>query len=202
MSGPVDRAEACRANSARYRMDWRWSFPRRRSAASAPPADSRCRWRTAPACNAAGIAGRRRRSDRRRPQAPELQSLFTSFRASVPQLYANIDRVKAKEQNVAVTDIFNTLQVYLGGLYINDFNYLGRTYRVMAQADAPFRATRHGCRAVENPQRRRADGAPRRGDGSEGHHRPRSHQPLQPLPLRRDQRRRRARHQQRAGHRR
>jgi multidrug efflux pump subunit AcrB len=66
--------------------------------------------------------------------------LFTTFRPAVPQLYANIDRVKAKQQNVAVTDVFNTLQVYLGGLYINDFNYLGRTWHVMAQADAPFRA--------------------------------------------------------------
>src|SRR5207248_9386341 len=71
---------------------------------------------------------------------PELQALFTSFRANVPQLYANLDRVKAKEQNVAVTDAFATLQVYLGSVYINDFNYLGRTYRVVAQADAPFRA--------------------------------------------------------------
>jgi multidrug efflux pump subunit AcrB len=71
---------------------------------------------------------------------PEVQGLFTSFRANVPQLYANLDRVKAKEQNVAVTDAFQTLQVYLGSLYINDFNYLGRTYRVVAQADAPFRA--------------------------------------------------------------
>jgi hydrophobe/amphiphile efflux-1 (HAE1) family protein len=72
---------------------------------------------------------------------PELsKAMFTTFRSSVPQLYANIDRVKAKQQNVAVTDVFNTLQVYLGGLYINDFNYLGRTWHVMAQADAPFRA--------------------------------------------------------------
>jgi multidrug efflux pump subunit AcrB len=70
----------------------------------------------------------------------ELQALFTSFRANVPQLYADLDRVKAKEQDVAITDAFQTLQVYLGSLYINDFNYLGRTFRVMAQADAPFRA--------------------------------------------------------------
>ncbi len=71
---------------------------------------------------------------------PELTALFSSFRASFPQLYGNVDRVKAKEQNVAVTDVFETLQVYLGGVYINDFNYLGRTWHVTAQADAPFRA--------------------------------------------------------------
>ena len=68
------------------------------------------------------------------------QSVISTFSASVPQLYANVDRAKAKQQNVAVTDIFQALQVYLGSYYINDFNYLGRTYRVVAQADAPFRA--------------------------------------------------------------
>jgi hydrophobe/amphiphile efflux-1 (HAE1) family protein len=72
---------------------------------------------------------------------PELATLFSSFRANVPQLYAKVDRVKAKKENVRVTDLFQTLQVYLGGFYINDFNYLGRTWHVMAEADTPFRAT-------------------------------------------------------------
>jgi hydrophobe/amphiphile efflux-1 (HAE1) family protein len=72
---------------------------------------------------------------------PELSRLFSTFRASVPQIYVNVDRVKAKQQNVQVTDVFQALQVYLGGFYINDFNYLGRTWHVMAQADAPFRTT-------------------------------------------------------------
>ncbi len=72
---------------------------------------------------------------------PELSMLFSTFHASVPQIYINVDRVKAKQENVSVTDIFQALQVYLGGLYINDFNYLGRTWHVMAQSDAPFRAT-------------------------------------------------------------
>lgn len=71
---------------------------------------------------------------------PQVQGLFSSFRANVPQLFADLDRSKAKQQNVAVTDAMQTLQVFLGSLYINDFNYLGRTYRVVAQADAPFRA--------------------------------------------------------------
>jgi multidrug efflux pump len=71
---------------------------------------------------------------------PEVSTLFSTFRANVPQLYVNVDRVKAKQQNVSLTDVFQTLEVYLGGLYINDFNYLGRTWHVMAQADAPFRA--------------------------------------------------------------
>jgi hydrophobe/amphiphile efflux-1 (HAE1) family protein len=77
----------------------------------------------------------------RKPQNSQVVSNpFTSFRASVPQLYANLDRTKAKQQDVSVTDIFQALQVYLGSLYVNDFNFLGRTYRVMAQADAPYRA--------------------------------------------------------------
>jgi multidrug efflux pump len=67
------------------------------------------------------------------------QPMITNFHAAVPQLYANVNRVKAKKENVAVTDVFLALQVYLGSFYINDFNYLGRTYRVIAQADAPFR---------------------------------------------------------------
>ena len=71
---------------------------------------------------------------------PRLQQMFTSYRANVPQLYVNVDRTKVKSADVQVTDVFNALQVYLGSLYVNDFNYLGRTYRVMAQADSPFRA--------------------------------------------------------------
>jgi hydrophobe/amphiphile efflux-1 (HAE1) family protein len=71
---------------------------------------------------------------------PEVTAVFSTYRASFPQLYGNIDRVKAKQQNVAVTDIFQALQVFLGGLYINDFNYLGRTWRVVAQAESQFRS--------------------------------------------------------------
>jgi hydrophobe/amphiphile efflux-1 (HAE1) family protein len=71
---------------------------------------------------------------------PRIAAVFSSFRASVPQLYANVDRVKAKKENVAVTNIFQALQVNLGSFYINDFNYLGRTYKVIAHADAAFRA--------------------------------------------------------------
>jgi multidrug efflux pump len=72
-------------------------------------------------------------------QDPRLRNVITSYRASVPQLWAQVDREKVKSQNVAVTDVFETLQTYLGSLYVNDFNFLGRTYQVTAQADAPFR---------------------------------------------------------------
>jgi hydrophobe/amphiphile efflux-1 (HAE1) family protein len=66
--------------------------------------------------------------------------LFTGFRANVPQLFAAIDRTRVKQQDVAITDVFQTLQIYLGSLYVNDFNYLGRTFKVVAQGDAKYRA--------------------------------------------------------------
>ena len=72
--------------------------------------------------------------------APELANLFTSYQVNVPQLFADVDRTKARQLGVAVPDIFDTLQIYLGSLYVNDFNTLGRTYSVRVQADAPFRA--------------------------------------------------------------
>jgi multidrug efflux pump len=73
-------------------------------------------------------------------QTPELAGLFSSFQINVPQLYADIDRTKARQLGVPVTDVFETMQIYLGSLYVNDFNKFGRTYSVRVQADAPFRA--------------------------------------------------------------
>jgi multidrug efflux pump len=73
-------------------------------------------------------------------QAPELAGLFSSWQVNVPQLYADIDRTKARQLGVAVTDVFDTMQIYLGSLYVNDFNKFGRTYTVRVQADAPYRA--------------------------------------------------------------
>jgi len=73
-------------------------------------------------------------------KAPELGRMFTGYQVNVPQLYADIDRVRARQLGVAVTDVFDTLQIYLGSLYVNDFNAFGRTYSVRVQADARFRA--------------------------------------------------------------
>jgi len=72
-------------------------------------------------------------------KTPGLTGLFTSFRAKTPQLYVDIDRAKAKEMNVALSDIASTLQIYLGSLYVNDFTLFNRNYQVTAQADAKFR---------------------------------------------------------------
>jgi len=72
-------------------------------------------------------------------KAPGLQNVFSSYRATVPQLQVDVDRVKAKAMKVSLNEVFDTLQIYLGSLYVNDINLFGRTYQVNAQADAPFR---------------------------------------------------------------
>ncbi|MFZ3204342.1 MAG: efflux RND transporter permease subunit [Pseudomonas sp.] len=74
-------------------------------------------------------------------QLPELDpmSVFTSYQVNVPQIDAAIDREKAKTHGVAISDIFDTMQIYLGSLYANDFNRFGRTYQVNVQAEQQFR---------------------------------------------------------------
>ncbi|MBZ5875123.1 efflux RND transporter permease subunit [Chromohalobacter israelensis] len=72
-------------------------------------------------------------------QTPGMSYPITSYQANVPQLDAEVDRLKAKTQGVAVSDLFDTLQTYLGSTYVNDFNTFGRTWQVIAQADAPYR---------------------------------------------------------------
>jgi multidrug efflux pump len=73
-------------------------------------------------------------------QNPSLFGTFSTYQINVPQLNVDIDRVKVKRQNVKLSDLFQSLNVYLGSLYVNDFNKFGRTYQVLAQADAPFRS--------------------------------------------------------------
>jgi multidrug efflux pump len=72
-------------------------------------------------------------------ETSELQDLFCSFRANSPWLYLDIDRSAAKRMGLNMADVFNTLQVYLGSLYVNDFNRFGRTWQVNVQAAAEFR---------------------------------------------------------------
>jgi multidrug efflux pump len=70
-----------------------------------------------------------------------LTQVYSNYQVNVPQLLANVDREKAKKMGVNLTDIYNTLQINLGSLYVNDFNALGKTYQVIVQADAPFRSS-------------------------------------------------------------
>jgi multidrug efflux pump subunit AcrB len=88
-------------------------------------------------------------------QTPGLTQAFTLFNTRTPQIWAEIDRTKAEQLGVPIGRVFETLSVYMGSAYVNDFNILGRTYRVTAQADNPFRLT---LRDVENLKTRSAGG--------------------------------------------
>ena len=88
-------------------------------------------------------------------QQPGLVGLFNGFRARTPQLYVDIDRTKVKTMGVALTDVFDALQAYLGSYYVNDFNRFGRTWQVNVQADAPFRVD---AETVKQLKVRNADG--------------------------------------------
>lgn len=74
-------------------------------------------------------------------QAPEIAQAYTTFRANVPKYFVDLDREKAQTLDVAVADVFATLQAYMGSYYVNDFNLYGRVYQVMLQADGEFRTT-------------------------------------------------------------
>ena len=74
-------------------------------------------------------------------QTPELAGVFSGYRVNVPQLDVEVDREKVKHEGIVLTDLFQTMQAYLGSVYVNDFNKFGRTYQVKVQADAQFRAT-------------------------------------------------------------
>jgi multidrug efflux pump subunit AcrB len=86
---------------------------------------------------------------------PGLVGLFNGFRARTPQLYADIDRTKVRTMGVALTDVFDALQAYLGSYYVNDFNRFGRTWQVNVQADARFRAD---AETLKQMKVRNADG--------------------------------------------
>ena len=88
-------------------------------------------------------------------QTPGLTSIFTTFNTRTPKIWADIDRVRAEMLGVRTDDVFTTLEVYLGSQYVNDFNFLGRTYRVTAQADGQFRQDLH---AISQLKTRNANG--------------------------------------------
>jgi hydrophobic/amphiphilic exporter-1 (mainly G- bacteria), HAE1 family len=72
---------------------------------------------------------------------PEIATISTTFLPSVPQQFVDVDRDKVLKQGVTLTDVYNTVQTYMGGLFINYFNDFGRTWQVYLEAEAPFRAT-------------------------------------------------------------
>lgn len=88
-------------------------------------------------------------------QIPGLTQVFTLFNTSTPQYFADIDRTKAEKLGVPISRVFDTLSIYMGSAFVNDFNILGRTYRVTAQADNPYRLS---LRDVENLKTRSNNG--------------------------------------------
>jgi hydrophobe/amphiphile efflux-1 (HAE1) family protein len=87
---------------------------------------------------------------------PELVGLFSTFSAGQPQLYLDVDRAEAKAKKVSLTDLFDTLQIYLGSAYVNDITLLNRNWQVIAQADARYRLRPENIGSL---QVRNADGA-------------------------------------------
>src|SRR5205823_4872647 len=88
-------------------------------------------------------------------QRPELAGVATQFSAAVPQIYAEVDRDKALKQGVAVGDVYQTLQAYLGGLFLNQFNRFGRQWRVYLQAEGE---ERQSAKDIDNYYVRNSNG--------------------------------------------
>ena len=86
-------------------------------------------------------------------QAPGLANVFTLFESSTPQLYLDIDRVRAQKLGVPISNVFETLEVYFGSAFVNDFNFLGRTFQVTAQADGPYRQSVRDLLALRTQNR-------------------------------------------------
>ena len=101
-------------------------------------------------------AGRLPADRQGQPDARTWPASITLFNTATPRIFADIDRAKADMLGVPPERVFEALQVYLGSAYVNDFNLLGRTYRVTAQADAPFRDDRSRHRQPEDPLELRA----------------------------------------------
>ena len=97
----------------------------------------------------------------RAAQTPGLMQVFSLFETQTPQIYLDIDRNKAQLLGINLSDVFNALQVYIGSVYVNDFNLLGRTFRVQAQADGPFRLDAQDVLQTSRAQFHRRDGAAR-----------------------------------------
>ena len=112
----------------------------------------------------------------------------TTFRAGVPQIFLDVDRAKAESLHVPLNEVWDTLAVYLGSLYVNDFTLYGRPYHVTAQADAPFRAKPESVSQPQNSQRPRRDGALSHVGQGQGRQRAGAGGPFQHVSHRRNQR--------------
>ena len=125
-------------------------------------------------------------------QTKGLAQVYTFFDTATPRIFADVDRAKADMLGVPPERVFEALQVYLGSAFVNDFNLLGRTYRVTAQADAPFRDTDRRYRQPEDALELGRDGADRIGRDLPGQDRAVPRRALQPVPRGRGRGRHRA----------
>jgi multidrug efflux pump subunit AcrB len=107
---------------------------------------------------------------------------FTNLHPNVPQVYANVDRTKAQMLDIPVNNVFEAMQIYLGSMYVNDFNFLGRTYRVTAQAEPEFRDEPSDILKIRTRSARGATVSLGSVVEVEGNGRTRSLGSLQPLP--------------------
>ena len=132
-------------------------------------------------------------------QRPELTGIYSGYGTSIPQIKLDIDREKARTLGIPINSVFQGLQIYLGGLQVNDFNLFGRTYKVMIQAEQDFRKTPE---SINDIYLRSDDGAMvPMSTISKVEHDDRAGHPaaVQHVPHRGDQRRQRSRHFHRRG---
>ena len=122
-------------------------------------------------------------------ERPEIGSMFTTFRADVPQRYMEINIDKVLKAGVALNDIYTTIGAFLGGAYVNDFNRFGRLYKAYIQAEPEYRLSEDKVNLFFVNNRDGAQCAPGGLCQHQGYFRPRFHQPFQPLPIRRADRR-------------
>ncbi len=105
----------------------------------APPADSNLCWKIARGGDIEALAQASDELVAAARTRPELQNVISTFRDTVPQYKVDLDRDKAQTLGIPITDVYNALQTFLGGLYVNDFNRFGRTWRVYLEAEPDFR---------------------------------------------------------------
>ena len=132
-------------------------------------------------------------------QRPEFALLTTTFIPTVPQVFADVDRDKVLKQGVDVNSVYQTLQAFMGGLFVNYFNRFGRVWQVYVQAEGEFRTASRERRVVPRAQQGWRNSAALHVGHDENHFGPRIHEPLQRLPGGADQRHPGARVQFRPG---
>ena len=133
------KAHLNRELSRTCRKAWRSASRRRRFPASAPPADSRSCWKTAPGKDVQFLSDNLNKFMAAARKRPEIGTLTTTFLPSVPQQFVDVDRDKVIKQGVQINDVYRTIQAFMGGLFVNYFNRFGRQWQVYVEAEDEYR---------------------------------------------------------------